>query len=79
MSEYADRFVENGIDLSVLPDLTDQDLKDIGILLGHRRKLLRAIAEITGATQQRLPRLRIQMGNPACFTSSGGFIRIRWP
>src|SRR6476659_1560844 len=48
MSEYAQRFVENGIDFSVLPDLTDQDLKDIGVLLGHRRKLLRAIAELTG-------------------------------
>ena len=27
-----------------LPDLTDQDLKDIGVLLGHRRKMLAAIA-----------------------------------
>ena len=35
MSEYAKRFVENGIDFAVLPDLTDQDLKDIGVLLGH--------------------------------------------
>jgi hypothetical protein len=26
MSEYTDRFVQNHIDLSVLPDLTDQDL-----------------------------------------------------
>ena len=40
VSEYAGRFVENGIDFSVLPDLTDQDLKDIGVLLGHRRKML---------------------------------------
>jgi class 3 adenylate cyclase len=46
MSEYTDRFVENRIDLSVLPDLTDQDLKDLGILLGDRRKLLRAIREL---------------------------------
>jgi class 3 adenylate cyclase/tetratricopeptide (TPR) repeat protein len=48
MSEYAQRFAENGIDFTVLPDLTDQDLKDIGVLLGHRRKLLRAIADLTG-------------------------------
>ena len=41
MSEYAQRFAENGIDFTVLPDLTDQDLKDIGVLLGHRRKMLR--------------------------------------
>jgi hypothetical protein len=39
MSEYAQRFAENGIDLAVLRDLTDQDLKDIGVLLGHRRAM----------------------------------------
>jgi SAM domain (Sterile alpha motif) len=37
MSEYAERFAENGIDISVLPYLTDQDLKDIGVLLGSKR------------------------------------------
>ena len=31
---------------SILPDLTDQDLKEIGVSLGHRRQLLRAIAEL---------------------------------
>ena len=46
MSEYAQRFVENGIDLSVLPDLTEQDLKEMGVILGHRRKILRAIANL---------------------------------
>jgi uncharacterized protein YjiS (DUF1127 family) len=40
LSEHVPRFAENDIDLSVLRDLTDQDLKDIGISLGHRRKLL---------------------------------------
>ena len=49
MSEYAERFAENGIDVSVLRHLTDQDLKDIGVLLGHRRKMLAAIAELAGA------------------------------
>ena len=48
MSEYAQRFAENEIDISVLPDLTDQDLKDIGVPLGHRRKMLAAIAELAG-------------------------------
>ena len=43
MSEYAQRFAENRIDFSVLPDLTDQDLKDLGVILGDRRKMLRAI------------------------------------
>jgi len=31
MSEYAQRFAENGVDVSVLTDLTDQDLKDLGV------------------------------------------------
>jgi class 3 adenylate cyclase/predicted ATPase len=48
MSEYAERFADNGIDISVLHHLTDQDLKDIGVLLGHRRKLLAAIAGLAG-------------------------------
>ena len=46
MGDYAQRFAENAIDLSVLRDLTEQDLKDLGVLLGHRRKMLRAIAEL---------------------------------
>jgi hypothetical protein len=45
LSEYAERFAENGIDISVLPHLTDQDLKEMGVLLGHRRKMLAAIGE----------------------------------
>src|SRR6516162_10287140 len=49
LSEYAQRFAENGIDISVLRYLTDQDLKDIGVLLGHRRKMLAAISELTSA------------------------------
>ena len=49
MSEYAERFAENDIDIAVLRDLTDQDLKELGVSLGHRRKMLRAIVELTGA------------------------------
>src|SRR3954452_15964310 len=48
LGEYSQRFGENAIDLSVVRDLTEQDLKDLGVLLGHRRKLLRAIAELKG-------------------------------
>jgi len=50
MSEYAQLFADNSIDdVSILRDLTDQDLKDVGVPLGHRRKMLRAIAELSGA------------------------------
>src|SRR5271166_3898208 len=46
MSEYAERFEAHRIDVSVLPDLTDQDLEKLGVLLGDRRKMLRAIREL---------------------------------
>jgi len=53
MSEYAQRFAENDIDLAVLGDLTDQDLKELGVAsLGHRRKLLRAIADLSFAEKE---------------------------
>ena len=48
LREYAQRFGENATDLSIVRDLTEQDLKDLGVLLGHRRKMLRAIAELKG-------------------------------
>src|SRR5690242_4621130 len=47
--QYARRFVENDITFSIVSDLTDQDLKELGVAsLGHRRELLRAIAELHG-------------------------------
>jgi hypothetical protein len=47
LGQYAQRFAENEIDVSVLPHLTDQDLKDIGVPLGPRRKILAAITAET--------------------------------
>ena len=50
MSEYAQRFAESDIDFEILGELTDQDLEKIGVAsLGHRRKLLRAIANLESA------------------------------
>jgi class 3 adenylate cyclase len=49
MAEYIQPFAENDIDFAILGDLTDQDLEKIGVRsLGHRRKLLRAIADLKG-------------------------------
>jgi hypothetical protein len=49
LEQYAQRFAENDIDVSVLRHLTDADLEKIGISLGHRRKMLAAIAELPAA------------------------------
>jgi hypothetical protein len=43
LDQYALRFAENKIDVSVLPHLTDEDLKGLGVPLGHRRKILATI------------------------------------
>src|SRR5215813_9167959 len=50
LGQYAQRFAENDISFSVLSDLTDQDLKEIGVSLGHRRRLLREIANLGQTT-----------------------------
>jgi class 3 adenylate cyclase/predicted ATPase len=51
LSEYADRFAKNRIDLSILPDLTDEDLRELGVFLGDRRRILRLIAELAPKTR----------------------------
>ena len=48
LSEYAEAFAENRIDADVLPTLTNDDLKDIGVLaVGDRRKLVNAIVALS--------------------------------
>ena len=43
LGRYAQTFIENHIEYAVLPDLTENDLINLGVSLGHRRTLLRAI------------------------------------
>lgn len=46
MPQYADLFVNNRIDEAIIADLTEQDLKNIGITsIGHRKKIFSAISE----------------------------------
>src|ERR1041385_4924904 len=49
LEELADTLAANDIDLGLLPELSDADLKELGISLGHRRRLLRAISEMASA------------------------------
>ena len=50
LGRYEEKFRENKIDFDVLADLTDGDLQELGVPLGDRRRLLKAIAEL-GAQQ----------------------------
>ena len=47
LSRYEQKFQDNRIDFDVLPDLTDGDLEELGVPLGDRRRLLKAIAELS--------------------------------
>jgi hypothetical protein len=64
---------KNGVDLEALHLLTEADLEKLGVLLGHRRKLVKAIAELEGgeaaapnrSKRPRLlesPKIRIRQG-----------------
>lgn len=43
LGHYESAFTENAIDIDILPDLSEDDLEKLGIPLGHRKRLLRAI------------------------------------
>ncbi|MCO6434889.1 ATP-binding protein [Nitrosomonas nitrosa] len=46
LSIYRESFQHNAITWDVLPELNEGDLEAMGVLLGHRKKLLRAIAQL---------------------------------
>jgi hypothetical protein len=51
LDQYAQVFTDNDIDLDLIPSLSDQGLKELGVSsMGHRKKLLKAIAEFDNPT-----------------------------
>ena len=56
LGQYETAFRESEIDAEVLPDLTEGDLNQLGVPLGHRKRLLKAIAALgTGETTAKPP------------------------
>lgn len=49
LEKYAEAFAENDVSFDILPDLTDEDLKELGLSLGHRRKFLKEAAKLDEA------------------------------
>src|SRR5437773_833873 len=52
LEQYAGLFADNDIDVDVLSELAESDLEKLGLSLGHRRKLLRALAALQPAPTQ---------------------------
>ena len=72
LGQYEEKFREHKIDFDVLADLTDGDLQELGVSVGDRRRLLRAVAEF-GAQQP----LTTQAGpTPATPTTPQFFARL---
>src|SRR5262249_19602670 len=49
LEKYADAFAENEIDFITLPELTEGDLKELGLPIGPRRRILNAILALRSA------------------------------
>ena len=47
LGQYATVFDANAIDMETLPHLTEADLEKVNVALGHRKRILRAIAALT--------------------------------
>jgi len=56
LERYAEAFRDNAIELEVLPELSEGDLEKIGVLLGHRKIMLKAIADLRPRAPQPLAR-----------------------
>jgi len=50
LQQYAASFRDNAIDAEVLPELTEADFEKLGVVLGHRKRLLKAIATLAAPT-----------------------------
>ena len=59
LGKYEPAFVENAIDFDVLPELTEGDLEKLGMPLGDRKRLIKAIRTMLA-------------GSPTTFTSGVG-------
>ena len=56
LGQYEAAFRDNAIDGDLLPSLTAEDLRDLGVtIVGHRRKLLDAMAALGAASKPALP------------------------
>ena len=50
LEQYTATFIDNAIDVAILPDLTEADLEKLGVVLGHRKRMLKALAELSAGS-----------------------------
>jgi class 3 adenylate cyclase len=62
LGQYAPAFREQDIDFEVLPDLSEEDLASLGLSLGHRKRILRAIAALAAPGEAEAPAATLAEG-----------------
>ena len=76
LGRYEPAFIENAIDSDVLPELTEDDLKKLGIPLGDRKRLIKAIRAMPAGSPSAFVTSAVggmsQAGNPAWPLPSAG-------
>ena len=65
LGQYETLFRQNDIDAEVMSDLTDGDLEKLGVSLGHRKRLLKAIASLAAAHPDARPATSAPRPTPA--------------
>ena len=63
--QYAEIFEANDIDLDILPELSERDLEQLGVSMGNRRRLRKALAERDAQPPGRPPLMRRAKPNGA--------------
>src|ERR1700761_2217922 len=64
LGQYRALFSDQAIDSDVLPDLTDDDLARLGVPLGHRKRLLKAIDDLLGRETNHYEPVRLMRTRP---------------
>src|SRR5690348_16448965 len=72
LGQYESTFVQNAIDTDVLPELTEGDLEKLGIPLGDRKRLIRAIKVMGGGSSAAPAAREAGNGAPADYAPTVG-------
>ena len=72
LGQYESAFVQNAIDTDVLPELTEGDLEKLGIPLGDRKRLIRAIKVMAGSVPGAPTAREVAKDTPGNYTPTVG-------
>jgi class 3 adenylate cyclase len=62
LGQYTETFLKNDVDLRALPHLTEADLRELGVSLGHRKIMLAAIVAVGGRWAPAEPKTTVPAG-----------------